>query len=158
MLAGATPVPVHNCGGSFVIPGKKWVHSYGGDIGRQGIDATYDYGVLEMIVRSPEDVVGLPSGSQMIREAVAAFEGNGRPVDGIRGAWSQKSTGLTDNLQSLNAAVQSGFTVQQAVWRTVTGKFAARNGFTDAVIDRDSLAGNPGNYREFVVNFMRPVG
>ncbi|GAA3077192.1 hypothetical protein GCM10020254_21550 [Streptomyces goshikiensis] len=155
VLAGSTPVLVHNCGGSFTIPNKKWANNYGGDIGKQGIEATYDYGILEMVVRAPKNVDGLPSGSQMISHAISAFEGAGLPVDGIRGAWVAHG-GLADNLQSLNAAVQSGSTVQQGVWRTATGKFAARNGFTDAVIDTDSLRGNPGNYEEFVVNFMRP--
>ncbi|MFE1557576.1 ricin-type beta-trefoil lectin domain protein [Streptomyces sp. NPDC058734] len=67
VLAGTTPILVHNCGGSFTIPGKKWVNSYGGDIGQQGIEATYDYGVLEMVVRAPKGVEGLPRGSRMIR-------------------------------------------------------------------------------------------
>ncbi|MDA5280032.1 hypothetical protein [Streptomyces sp. Isolate_45] len=93
----------------------------------------------------------------MIGEAVAAFEGAGLPVDGIRGAWVARG-GLPDNLTSLNAAVQMGMTARQAVWRTATGKFAARNGFIDAVIDWDSRKGNPGNYEEFVVNFTCPGG
>nr|WSX47677.1 polymorphic toxin-type HINT domain-containing protein [Streptomyces sp. NBC_00974] len=156
VLAGATPILVHNCGGAFSLGNRKWENSYGGDLGSQGIEATIDRdGVLEMIVRAPQG--GPRRGSAMITDAINAFEGAGRQVNGIRGVWNGPGP-LADNLNSFNAAVRGKMSPEQAVWETFTGKFARRNGFTEASIDWDSAAGSLGNHTEFVVNFMRPGG
>ncbi|MGW2269598.1 hypothetical protein [Streptomyces yangpuensis] len=87
----------------------------------------------------------------MLTDAMEAWRGAGRQVNGIRGVWNEGD--LDSNLQSLNAAVQMGLTPQQAVWHTFTGKFARRNGFTRATIEPDFVAGNPGNFTEFFVTF-----
>jgi hypothetical protein len=63
---------------------------------------------------------------------------------------------MSANLDSLNKAIrEGGMTPEQAAWETFTGKWASRNGYTVAVIDSDSVVGTPGNYTEFVVNFMK---
>ncbi|MFD6969616.1 polymorphic toxin-type HINT domain-containing protein [Streptomyces sp. NPDC059949] len=156
VLAGATPVLVHNCGGTFSLGNRKWENSYGGDLGSQGIEATIDRdGVLEMVVRAPQG--GPRRGSAMITDAINAFEGAGRQVNGMRGVWNGPGP-LADNLNSFNAAVRGNMSPEEAVWETFTGKFARRNGFTEASIDWDSAAGSLGNHTEFVVNFMRPGG
>lgn len=91
----------------------------------------------------------------MITDAINAFGGAGRQVNGIRGVWNGPGP-LADNLNSFNRAVGGGMSPEDAVWETFTGKFARRNGFTEASIDWDSAAGGLGNHTEFVVNFMRP--
>ncbi len=88
--------------------------------------------IAEHCVRAPGDVSGLPRGSQMLTDAMEAWRGAGRQVNGVRGVWNEGD--LDSNLQSLNAAVQMGLTPQQAVWHTFTGKFARRSGFTRATI------------------------
>jgi hypothetical protein len=151
VLAGATSVLVHNCG-MFTSGGRKWVNGYGGDSRLQGIEASLDRdGILETVVRAPGGASGLPRGSQMLADAIKAWRGSGRKVNGIRGVWNEGE--LDANLQSLNAAVQMGLTPQQAVWHTFTGKFARSNGFTRATIESDFVAGTPGNYTEFIVTF-----
>ncbi|MGW6981600.1 polymorphic toxin-type HINT domain-containing protein [Streptomyces sp. NPDC054932] len=159
VVAGATPVLVHNCGGSFTAGNRQWVNSYGGSLKRQGISATEEDGLIEAVVRSPKDVPGLPSGSQMLEGAISAFEGVGRKITGIRASWNS-TDGLTGNLDSFNKAIlEGGMTPDEAVWKTFTGKFAQRKGFTNAWIDKDNSLPMPGGgYREIMVHFTRPGG
>ncbi|MEV0133053.1 LamG-like jellyroll fold domain-containing protein [Dactylosporangium sp. NPDC050688] len=156
VIAGDAPVLVHNCG-TFELGGRRWVNGYGGNLRNQGISATLDRdGILEMVVRAPKGIPGLPRGSAMITDAINAFEGAGRQINGIRGVWNKGPLG--DNLDSFNAAVRRGTDPLEAVWETFTGKFAQRNGFTEASIDWDSVAGDLGSHTEIVVNFLRPMG
>ncbi len=157
VLAGATPLLVHNCGGTFSNSNRTWKNSYGGDLKKQGIDATIDSdGTLEMIVRAPKDVPGLPNGTAMVLDAMKAFASVGKQTEAIRGVWNKGELG--SNLTSLNKAIQGGSTPEEAVWKTFTGKFAMRNGFTEAAIDWESVAGAIGQHTEFVVTFSRPKG
>ncbi|MCX5274647.1 polymorphic toxin-type HINT domain-containing protein [Streptomyces virginiae] len=160
VIAGATPVLVHNCNvGSFTAGGRQWVHSYDGSLKKQGISATEEDGLIEAVVRAPKNVVGLPSGTQMLEGAIAAFNRAGREITGIRASWNS-TAGLTGNLDSLNKAIlEGGMTPNAAVWETFTGKFAQRKGFTNAWIDEGNSAPMPGGgYREIMVHFTRPKG
>ncbi|MFK0252154.1 hypothetical protein [Streptomyces sp. NPDC090445] len=82
VVAGATPILVHNCGGSFTAGNRQWVNSYDGSPKDQRISATEEDGLIEAVVRSPKDVPGLPSGTQMLESAISTFDGVGRKITG----------------------------------------------------------------------------
>ncbi|WP_280276023.1 helix-turn-helix domain-containing protein [Nocardia wallacei] len=95
---------------------------------------------------------GTPSGGAMFEDVWREL---GDIVHGITDYWARERFGLTDNLDSFNAAVRSGLSPEDAArTATFTGKMAHRRGFTEVVID--VLEGEPGNYDRVELTYVRP--
>ncbi|MFJ1456479.1 alpha/beta hydrolase [Nocardia sp. N2S4-5] len=95
---------------------------------------------------------GTPSGGAMFEDVWREL---GDIVHGITDYWARERFGLTDNLDSFNAAVRSGLSPEDAArTATFTGKMAHRRGFTEVVID--VLEGEPGNYYRVELTYVRP--
>ena len=138
VLAGETPVLVHNC--------TEYTNTYDSPGGKDGILASVDSkGILDTVVTAGE---GTPGGSAMFEDAMNAVGSN---VRGIRGKWLSGSGELQDNLDSFNAGIQSGLTPEEAALHTFTGKMAARNGFTNVTIE--TTVGPMGEYTSASVVF-----
>jgi hypothetical protein len=89
-----------------------------------------------------------PRGSEMFNNAMTHF---GDKVKGVKGYW-QDGGALSDNLNSFNAAVRAGASLEEAALTgTFTGKMAAKWGFTNVEIVE--LRGLSGQYTEVGVIF-----
>ncbi|WP_428986358.1 RICIN domain-containing protein [Streptomyces camelliae] len=140
VLAGRTPVLVHNVDCPVYYAEYPSGASIVADIDKDGL-----FGLaIEAIKDAP------PRGSEMFNAALAHF---GDAVKGIKGYWQDGGT-LSDNLNSFNAAVRGGASLEDAALKeTFTGKMAARAGFTKVEITE--LRGMPGHYTNVGVTFRR---
>ncbi|MGV9774297.1 hypothetical protein [Streptosporangium sp. NPDC003464] len=138
MLAGTTPILVHNTNGCG---------SYSNLVGGNGITATLDgEGIMELAVKTGP---GTPRGGEMFNSALAHFGGK---VTGVKGYWQNGGT-MSDNLDSFNAALRSGMSLEDAAtMATFTGKMSTRNGFNNSV-EFVELRGNYGHYTNVGVIF-----
>ncbi|MEV6297352.1 hypothetical protein AB0M41_44870, partial [Streptomyces sp. NPDC051896] len=72
----------------------------------------------------------------------------------VQGGYWQDGGALSDNLNSFNAAVRGGASLEEAELKeTFTGKMAARAGFTK--VETTELRGMPGHYTNVGVTFRR---
>ena len=154
MIAGSTPVLVHNIDSEGCVTPVKASNSYGGDIKQQGWNATLNkWGDAEFTIRAPQALrdQGI-TGSTMFGDAVQALGGIDN-IQQINGVWNAGELG--DNLNSFNDALNSnpGMTPEQAAFETFTGKMATRSGFTSVEVDLN--AGESGNYTEIFARFRR---
>ncbi|WP_433455638.1 RICIN domain-containing protein [Streptomyces sp. CA-142005] len=140
VLAGRTPVLVHNVDCPVYFAQYPSGASIVADIDKDGL-----FGLAIEAVKDEE-----PRGSEMFNAALAHF---GDAVKGIKGYW-QDGGSLSDNLNSFNAAVRGGASLEEAALKeTFTGKMAARAGFTKVEITE--LRGMPGHYTNVGVTFRR---
>ncbi|GGT33208.1 hypothetical protein GCM10010254_61890 [Streptomyces chromofuscus] len=138
MLAGQTPVLVHNSNG---CPTYMNVAPSG-----NGVIADLDSdGLVSFVIRSGPDT---PRGGEMFNSALAHFGGK---VKGVKAYW-QNGGQLSDNLNSFNAAVRNGASLEDAARATFTGKMSQRAGFSGSV-EITELRGMPGEYTNVGVIF-----
>ncbi|MEU9150046.1 ricin-type beta-trefoil lectin domain protein [Streptomyces sp. NPDC048417] len=136
VLADETPVLVHNVGCSDYID----VYASG-----RGIVASLDSdGIMTLAIEAGSDT---PRGGEMFNAALAHF---GDAVKGVKGYWQDGGT-LIDNLDSFNAAVRGGATVEEAALATFTGKMASRAGYS--TVEITELRGMPGAYTNVAALF-----
>ncbi|WP_328721872.1 RICIN domain-containing protein [Streptomyces sp. NBC_00247] len=131
VLAGATPVLVHN------VNCPDYVDVY--PSGRGVVAGLDEEGIMTLAIEAGADT---PRGGEMFNAALAHF---GDAVKGVKGYWQDGGT-LIDNLDSFNAAVRGGATLEEAALATFTGKMASRAGFTR--VEMVELRGMPGAYTE----------
>ncbi|MFE0276314.1 polymorphic toxin-type HINT domain-containing protein [Streptomyces sp. NPDC058992] len=138
VLAGQTPVLVHNSNG---CPTYMNVAPSG-----NGVIADLDSdGLVSFVIRSGPDT---PRGGEMFNSALAHFGGK---VKGVKAYW-QNGGQLSDNLNSFNAAVRNGASLEDAARATFTGKMSQRAGFSGSV-EVTELRGMPGEYTNVGVIF-----
>ncbi|MDI9831102.1 RICIN domain-containing protein [Streptomyces sp. KAU_LT] len=101
-------------------------------------------GLMSLVVRAGEDT---PRGGEMFNAALAHF---GDKVKGVKGYW-QNGGDLIDNLDSFNAAIRGGASLEEAALATFTGKMSSRAGFSKVEITE--LRGMPGNYTHVGATF-----
>jgi hypothetical protein len=138
VVAGETPVLVHNtnpaCGPYMDVAASG-----------NGIIADLDSnGLMSLVIMSGSDT---PRGSEMFNSALAHF---GDGVKGVKAYWQDGGT-LSDNLNSFNAAVRGGASLEDAARATFTGKMSTRAGFSSVEITE--LRGMPGDYTNVGVIF-----
>ncbi|MQS06854.1 hypothetical protein FNX48_006600, partial [Streptomyces sp. IF17] len=125
VLAGATPVLVHNCG--VTRGGDESTYSISHDASGSGViaDLSSD-GILTMMMHNNPGSGSPLRGKQMFDEVMGHFGGR---VRGIQGIWV-----YGDNLGGFNEAVRGGSSLVAAARNTWTGRQAARYGFTARLI------------------------
>ncbi|MGV9233821.1 RICIN domain-containing protein [Streptomyces nigra] len=101
-------------------------------------------GLMSLVVRAGKDT---PRGGEMFNAALAHF---GDKVKGVKGYW-QNGGDLSDNLDSFNAAVRGGASLEEAALATFTGKMSSRAGFSKVEITE--LRGMHGNYTHVGATF-----
>ncbi|QYC45480.1 hypothetical protein Nocox_39685 [Nonomuraea coxensis DSM 45129] len=129
--------------GDFPFPIKTYNEIY--PSGRGIIADLDENGIVTMAVEKADDT---PRGSEMFGNAMKYFGGD---VKGVKAYW-QNGDKLRDNLDSFNAAIRSGMSLDDAARATFTGKMAGRHGFTRSV-EFVELRGNHGEYTNVGVIF-----
>lgn len=137
VLASQTPVLVHNVDCPVYYAEYPGGASIVADIDKDGL--------FGLAIEAIKDVP--PRGSEMFNAALAHF---GDAVKGIKGYWQDGGT-LSDNLDSFNAAVRGGASLEEAALSTFTGKMASRAGFSKVEITE--LRGMPGHYTNVGATF-----
>ncbi|MFB7180621.1 polymorphic toxin-type HINT domain-containing protein [Streptomyces sp. NPDC056257] len=150
VLAGKTPVLVHNCGTQY------YENRYGATDNR-GLSATFEDGMVEMTLRARTPIgariEGVPTGSEMFQEALDAF-GGAENVRGITASWNTGD--LDTNLNKFNELIRGGSSLEDAARGTWTGGQAGKRGWSSVFIDRDmSLPNADGTFQEVMVYFTR---
>ncbi|GGY22873.1 hypothetical protein GCM10010384_32400 [Streptomyces djakartensis] len=136
VLAGKTPVLVHN------VNCPTYIDVYPSGL---GIVADIDKGgLVSFVIKAGKDT---PRGSEMFNAALAHFGDN---VKGVKAYW-QNGGELSDNLDSFNAAVRGGASLEEAAAATFTGKMSKRAGFSNVEITE--LRGMPGHYTNVGATF-----
>ncbi|WP_328413605.1 RICIN domain-containing protein [Streptomyces violaceus] len=136
VLAGETPVLVHN------VNCPTYIDVYPSGL---GIVADIDKdGLVSFVIKAGKDT---PRGSEMFNAALAHFGDN---VKGVKAYW-QNGGELSDNLDSFNAAVRGGASLEEAAAATFTGKMSKRAGFSNVEITE--LRGMPGHYTNVGATF-----
>lgn len=138
VLAGKTSVLVHNS----ECPTYSNVAPSG-----QGIVATLDEdGLISLAVSTGPDT---PRGGEMFTAALTHF---GARVKGVKAYWQNGGT-MSDNLNSFNAALRNGESLEEAARSfTFTGKMSNRSGFKGSV-EFVELRGMHGHYTNVGVVF-----
>ncbi|WP_238323859.1 ricin-type beta-trefoil lectin domain protein [Salinispora pacifica] len=135
VIAGNTPVLVHNCGGreSLSDNGYEWDHDETGSLLYGEVDAD---GGLTLLA----DMKNSPVRGQVIF---------GRMMDSLGSKVRTINGNLVDeNKASFVAALAGGNTPEQAAWTTWTGKMAQRHGFTKLLhVDQEVSVGAPVRLR-----------
>jgi hypothetical protein len=110
--------------------------------------------VLSFIVVAelPGGLRGSLRGSDFFDAMMTHFGNN---VDVIQAEWSDNDPKLKSNLDAFNAATAAGDTLEVAVTKTPTGKYALRKAFTKIQIDRALPIGANGRYNDLSVFFRR---
>nr|WP_246382593.1 polymorphic toxin-type HINT domain-containing protein [Micromonospora jinlongensis] len=141
VLAGTTPVLVHNTPGCEVV---EYVNTYGGREG--GILAKMDEnGIVSFAVETGPTT---PGGAQMFADMMSFFGPSN--VTAIEAKWIPA---MPSNLNTFNKLTGQGWSSESAAVETYTGKMATRNGFTKVTVQR--LVGSPGKYTDVELKFGR---
>ena len=137
VLAGRTPVLVHN------VNCPSYVDVYPNGL---GIIADIDRdGLVSFVIKANKET---PKGGEMFNAALDHF---GDKVKGVQAYW-QDGGELSDNLNSFNAAVRGGASLEDAALNsTFTGKMSNRAGFSK--VEFIELRGMHGNYTNVGVIF-----
>ncbi|GGM29568.1 ricin-type beta-trefoil lectin domain protein [Micromonospora yangpuensis] len=131
VLAGTTPVLVHNCGGreSLSDNSYEWDHDETGSLLYGDVDADGGLTLLADMKNSPV------RGQVIFRRMMDSL---GSKVQTINGNL------VDENKASFAAALAGGNTPEQAAWMTWTGKMAQRHGFTKLLhVDQGVSGGSP---------------
>jgi Pretoxin HINT domain len=140
VVAGDTPVLVHNCG-SFT---KEYP---GGSTVMATVDAD---GAMEMAIQAED---GSTKGGQMFRDAMEAL--GPENVNSFEAKWVRA---MPSNLDAFNANLRAGMSYEEAAANTFTGHMLAGYGLTDVTVDPSTLVGEFGNYTNAEPIFSRPTG
>ncbi|MEW2417876.1 ricin-type beta-trefoil lectin domain protein [Streptomyces sp. NPDC046866] len=145
VLAGATPVLVHNCG--VTRGGNESTYSISHDASGSGVIADLDSdGILTMMMHNNPGKGSPLRGKAMFDEVMGHF---GDRVQGVQGIWV-----YGDNLGGFNEAVRGGASLVSAAKGTWTGRQAARYGFTRARID-EAVPRLDGDFQQVLATFRR---
>lgn len=145
VLAGTTPVLVHNCG--VTRGGDESTYSISHDASGSGVIADLDSdGILTMMMHNNPDKGSPLRGKAMFDEVMGHF---GDRVQGVQGIWV-----YGDNLGGFNDAVRGGSSLVAAAKGTWTGRQAARYGFTRARID-EAVPRLDGDFQHVLATFRR---
>ncbi|MEU0086823.1 polymorphic toxin-type HINT domain-containing protein [Streptomyces sp. NPDC006274] len=145
VLAGKTPVLVHNCG--VTRGGNESTYSISHDASGSGVIADLDSdGILTMMMHNNPDKGSPLRGKAMFDEVMGHF---GDRVQGVQGIWV-----YGDNLGGFNGAVRGGASLVSAAKGTWTGRQAARYGFTRARID-EAVPRLDGDFQQVLATFRR---
>jgi len=140
VVAGDTPVLVHNCG-SFTkeYPGGSTVMA-----------TVNSDGAMEMAIQAED---GSVKGGQMFRDAMDAL--GPENVNSFEAKWVRA---MPSNLDAFNANLRAGMSYEEAAANTFTGHMLAGYGLTDVTVDPSTLVGEFGNYTNAEPIFSRPAG
>jgi hypothetical protein len=146
------PVLVHNDDCPSGGEPRRYANGYGGDPFEQGVTASLN---SKRILKFSIDRASLPvRGKQMFQDMMEFFGPSN--VKGIDSDWL-RAPGMTDNLDSFNAAINAGVDPEDAALNyTFSGKMAARWGFGGVI--GIQMIGDPGNYINVRVQFRPPGG
>ncbi|MCX4763981.1 polymorphic toxin-type HINT domain-containing protein [Streptomyces sp. NBC_01275] len=140
VLAGATPVLVHNCGTETRGPNTySWEHEESDSLFEAEVD---ENGTMTMLagVTKESPVRGI----ELFNRALDHF---GDRVTSINGNL------IEENRATFNALTGGGMSPEQAILQTWTGKLATRSGF--GVLQSLKLIGEPGNFSKVEPIFTR---
>lgn len=94
-------------------------------------DRNLDLDATLVVGSTPNRHPLMPHLSDLIPGAISYFELSGKPVRALSAAWSEHYNGQKNtNYQEYKKAVNEGFSPEEAVFLTPTGKIAYRSGFT----------------------------
>ncbi|MFJ2213616.1 polymorphic toxin-type HINT domain-containing protein [Streptomyces sp. NPDC101062] len=140
VLAGATPVLVHNCGTETLgADTYSWEHEGTDSLFEAEVDQN---GTMTMLAGVTRD--SPVRGIELFNRALGHF---GDRVTSINGNL------IEENRATFNALTGGGMSPEEAILQTWTGKLATRSGF--GVLQSLTLIGEPGSYSKVEPIFTR---
>ncbi|MFJ8665128.1 ricin-type beta-trefoil lectin domain protein [Streptomyces sp. NPDC093600] len=143
VVAGSTPVLVHNCGegGGNGDYAQFWE-------GGGGIMAELNDGALTMVIEAGP---GSPKGGPMFAAVMEHF--GPENVMSFQAKWVPA---MPTNLNQFNENLRNGMTFENAAAKTFTGHMLSKYGLTEVSVDQSLLVGEFGHYTNAEPVFSRP--